>query len=850
MASLILAALIFQAQPAFDFEVKSGSGLKLSVSGIPIIEGSSLQYYENGWLKGYYSTSYSGQTIEKVDNDTVRVKYSGYNGLAFGQILYHRDGDRLKVHYDLSWNDENPAEIELTAGLLSAQALQTGMLSVEGKPTRSLKTHDYSGTGDFESRRYAPDASSFVFESPLAKLEARTSLPTTLFDARGYSQDYAEGKDIWWFGLLKMDVSKDKTTSFDVEWRVTPRPIPEPNAAKLKLTSQPSDSIIVPESEMPVIVPRPTINQLSTKSVLEFTGAYDWPAGRVRFWIPDFIGTLAKRFELPVVLPNAKHMKVDGGVSKLGLHPGGYQITITDSSISVLGEEDEGLHNGLRKLAQLAFVKSGKIVLPTGFLRDSPKLLWRGVHLFVGPEARAFQKKLWDRVLLPLGFNQAVLQCERTQWQCLPKLKESKGTMTKEELANLFKDYKAIGIDAIPLIQSFGHMEWFFTGGDNLDLAVNPQEPYTIDPRKPRSAELLKTLWGEAAALLKPSMIHFGCDEVDMIGFPNDKANWTTDLWTAQMPTLNQIASQNAAKMMIWGDEGLAPKEAVDATNGETPEIAAKRRAAIPKGTWIADWHYKESTKPEAFLPSLQLWKKEGLVPIASTWFQPDNIRSFDLAADVEHTGSLQTTWSGYFSNEQTIDDNFEQYSAMVLSAEYSWSSRFDPVARLGYDPGSIFRKLYFGMPRPITNRKGMQFYLGSGAKDLVDGDMHFKLGDPITLRSLISSADAPTSVDLSFEGKGSHIGIVLDTFNRAAVGEPVADLIVDLSGNKQVKVGLRYGQHVRSNEDLRASSRSDTVDGLSVLEIPLGESAQVKGLKLNMRNSVTGLRIHGLIIW
>ena len=850
MASLLLAALLFQTKPAFDFDVNPGSGLNLSVSGVPIIKGSTLQYYQKGWVRGYYSTTYGEESVERIDADTIRETISGYNGIATGTVTYHREGNKLKVHYDLHWGDADPAEIELTAGMISAQALQAGTLTADGAATRSLKLKKYAGGGDFENRRYAPDSSDLVFDAPLTRLEAKMSQPTTFFDARGYAQDYANGKALWWLGDLSLDVSKEKPVTFDVEWQIDPKPILDSKAVQITLASNPAKDVISPDEHMPPVVPRGVVNQLSAKKTLEFTGAYDWPAGRVRFWAADFLGGLARRFELPPVSPNAAHIQVDGGVSKLGLHPGGYQITITENSISVLGEEDEGLHDGLRRLAQLAFVQGGKLVFPTGYLRESPKIVWRGVHLFVGPEARSFQQKLWERVLLPLGFNKVVLQCERTKWDCLPNLRESKDAMTKAELGKLFDDYRAIGVEPIPLIQSFGHMEWFFKGNQNLDLAVNPKIPYTLDPRNPKSKVILDSLWAEACDLLKPTTLHFGCDEVDMRGFPNDHGSLLTDLWAMQMPVLHEIATQHDAKMMLWGDEALAPGEAIDATNGESADMAAKRRAAIPKGSWIGDWHYKADQKAEDFLPSLQLLKKSGLVPVASTWYQPDNIGSFDLAADVEHTGTLQTTWSGYTSDERTMDENFEQYSAMVLASEYSWSSRFDAVDKLGYDPGSIFRKLFYGTPRPTTQRAGDRFFQGSGTADLVDGDMHFQLGDPIALRSLISAPQAPPSVDLSISGKGSHLGLVMDTLDQCDFGEPVADLTIELADGKTLKQRILYGQQVRSSEDGAASSRADTVNGLSVLEIPFGSAATVRGLKIDSLSPSAGFRIHGMIIW
>ncbi|MDR3689485.1 MAG: hypothetical protein P4L46_08915 [Fimbriimonas sp.] len=850
MPPLLLAALMLQSKPSFDFDVRGGSGLTLSVSGVPIVKGTTVQYFEKGWVRGYYSSSNDGSHVDRIDDDTYKETFSGHSGSASGTVTYQRRGNRLLVHYDLQWGDADPAQVELSAGLISAPALQAGSLTADGAMTRSLKTHKYLGGGDFENRRYAHDSSDYVFDAPLAKVEVKTSAPTTLFDARGYDQAYAAGRALWWLGCLDLDISKERPLSFDVTWQIDAKPVPSSTPIKVALKATHSAAVIVPDEKPPVLIPKPTLNQLNFTKTLEFTGQYDWPAGLVRFWDTDFIAGLAKRFDLPKPSPKANHIKVDGGVSKLGLHPGGFQIEIREDSISVLGEEDEGLHDGLRYLARLAFVRGGKIVFPTGFLRMSPRVIWRGVHLFVGPEARSFQKKLWDRVLLPLGFNKVVLQCEQTKWDCLPALKDDKDAMSKTELASLFADYRAMDVEPIPLIQSFGHMEWYFRGGQNLDLAVNSKVPYTIDPRNPKTKESLTKLWDEACDLLKPSTLHFGCDEVGMRGFPDDHGALVTQLWSLQMPVLQQIAERHGDTMMIWGDEGLAPEEAVDAANGESKETAAKRRAAIPKGTWIGDWHYAAGPKPEKYVTSLELWKREGFVPVASSWYEPLNIASFGLAADVEHAGTLQTTWSGYTSDERAMEENFDQYSAMVLAADYSWNSRFEPPFGLAYDPAAVFRQMYYGRPRSIVPKAGDQIFQGDGTSELVDGDLHFQLGTPIALRSLISTPDAPGECDLEFRSKGAHLALAMDTVDKCDRNEPVADLTIRFTDGSVRTDRIVYGRDVRSSDDTIDLVRADSVKGLSILELPIGEGHTVAGIKIQTISPAAGIRIHGLIVW
>lgn len=586
MLALITLSIVSQAKPAFDFDLRNG--LTVRVNGIPVISGAGIQYYEDGWHKGYYSTHSESPKVTQIDSDTLEATLAGYSGLVSGSVRYHRAGNHLQVHYDLRWSGPEPAKVEANQALLSAPAVEKGTLTVDGTATRSLTEANYPNQMDMTPRRYGADAKEFVFDGPLVRLKAVTSSPTTLFDARGYDQDYADGKSVLWMGELGLDVSKDKPLAFDVDWEITPKPVSEPKTATINLVGRQA-TVVVPDSVPDPIVPHPTTNELKYSKLLDLKGKYDFPAGHVRFWESEFLSALKQRFEPAVEDKTAAPVHVDGGVSKLGFHPGGYQISITGSSISVLGEEDEGLHNGLKMLARLAVPHDGHIALPTGYLSSNPQIPWRGVHLFVGPEAPAFHRRLWERVLLPLGFNKVVLQCERTQWDCAPNLKLASDTMTKGDLAELFSWYRSKGVEPIPLIQSFGHMEWLFRGGANKELAVNPDVPYTIDPRNSGAQQLLKSLWTEAADLLKPDMIHFGCDEVDMRGFPPNSSALTTELWEKQIPFLADIAKSHGAKMMLWGDMALARGEAIDAYNADSVETAVKRRGPFqnPHGSPI-----------------------------------------------------------------------------------------------------------------------------------------------------------------------------------------------------------------------------------------------------------------------
>jgi hypothetical protein len=844
MLALLLATP--QAETPYRFEVHPTEGLRVTVRGVPVVAGTWFQVYEPDWSKQYFGSGRGGEIKTEADG-TVQFRFRSPDGLVSGTQTYRPEGDRLRVRYRFEWGGERPVRVEATAGMINAPAVQAGALVNEGVRTE-LSGRAYPKGADLNARRLTPDATRFRFDAPLAEVEATTSRPLTLFDARGYDQEWARNQSLLWFGLLDAEVSRERPLEFEVEWRFAPKPAAPPKTERLDLPVPPIPNAENPDETPLPLVPRPKDARLDPSKPVEVTGTYRYPVGRVRFW-EDFKQGVAQRFILPTPARDAKPLTVDAGVSKLGRKPGGYEITIrADGRVSVLGEEDEGLRNGLRRLATLVFAKGGKLWLPTGTLKDEPALTWRGVHLFVGPEARAFQRRLWDRVLSPMGFNQVVLQCERTQWKSVP-LDPSLNPMGRESLAGLFADYRARGVEPTPLIQSLGHMEWFFAGNRRLDLAMNPEAPYTIDPRKPETVETMRNLWAEAAELLSPKTMHFGCDEIDMRGFAPESHGLATEIWEKMMPELGKIAREHEARMMIWGDNALAPGEAVDATHGHSKEEADRRRRAIPKGASIADWHYRGDPRPQLFYPSLQLWKREGFRPIASGWYTPDNIRGFTLAADLERVGYLQTTWAGYESNEANMLLNLDQFSAMILAADYAWSARQDPVANVGYDPGALFQRLYFGRPSPVRPIPGRS--VGNGEPFRV-GTLGFRRLTPIRLRSLLvgSAVDAPSEIEIPVTGPVARLALALDAGVEAADGETIAEVAAEFADGTVVRRPLQYGRHVRTPADVRVVPYGLRQGELTGTVLELGRRGNLRRLRIRSVGSSGGLGIHGVTLW
>jgi hexosaminidase len=833
--------------PPVQFTVTPDHGLQVSFAGVPIVQGSWIQYYEPGWSKAYFSSVNSTQAVQKLANGDVVLMFRSQDGKAYGTELFSPLPDGVKATYSFGWTGEKPVDVEVTAGALWATALS--QISMDGKPARPLQALNY-GTDEINQRAYGLGGKEFVFDAPAGKITFRSVSPGwSCFDARGYSKPWAKGRDLLWLGMLSLHLAAGEVASTEAEWHFEPVVNVPTRGGFARLDAAPLSQALMPSEDSFPLLPKPKQAMLNKDDpmVLDDELGVDLP-GSVPYIQQELGDAIKRRWDVPgFAVRESRSPRVFIRLQNLGLPAEGYEIRINRKTALILGQDLLGLKHAVDTFAQLLFARNAKMCLPSGIIRDWPSAAWRGVHLFVGPNALAFHKRLWDRVLRPLKFDHVVLECERTAWRALGN-PPPPGYMKRDDLVRLFDYYRDQGIEPIPLIQSFGHMDWLLGLKQNQDAALYPDPATTLDPRSQKAKDLIYKIWDEAIALLRPKAVHFGLDEVDA-KWPTQDPGLMTQLWQTQLAYLSAIAAQHHVGLMCWGDQCLAPGEAVDATLGDSKDDAKTRRTAIPKGAMVTDWHYKNDPSPDRFLPSLALWKAEGIMPIASTWFRPENIRGFYLAAIQQGAGTLQTTWAGHQSDEKNMLREYRQFAAMVVAADYAWSGRQDDWDKLGYDAGEVFARMYFQEPSRLTPVAGWS--LGGGAATTRVGDVQFKLMQPYWLRSLLTDQTARLPQDLVIETpalKGSEVAFALDTTVPAEEGKPVAQVEIESESGVLAKVDIIYGQEVRAVTDSKSNTIAPRNGGLSLMRIKLPNGPTViRRITFRGTSSYAGLRVHGI---
>lgn len=843
MATMLSLILLASTSP-IEVEFRPRTGLFFDAAGVSLSQGSFIQYYKPGWSRGYYSTNWNDQTVTKTANGS-KVTFKSSDGRVDGTVTIEKTPNGFTADYNLAWNGNEAANVEVSFAHLWAPAFEAGKVLVDGRETRRPSVRLPIGN-DPKIRFFGGEGTTFQFDAPFATLQAKVIGATAyVFDGRGYTGDFAQNRELFWFGLSDVPTSPGKPAKFQVEWTFTPKKVvsaPDIKNIATKATSLPSAK--APRTTTLPMVPQPKEHRTLTGD------GYRWMDFRLVRLTQQWAAPLAflhSRFDLSTYAPKNTGAWTWSKADQM-LPAGGYTLRVEGGKLSVIGQDDEGMRNGMMRAVGLTTVKNGELIIPPVEIRDWPSNGWRGLHMFVGPKAPEFQGRMTDRLLTPLMFNQVVLQCERTAWDSTPGTSVGL-TMSKPDLARLFAQYRSSGIEPTPLIQSFGHMEWLFQNNKNLDIALNPKVPYAIDPRNPKSRTLLSKIWSEAVALLNPKILHFGLDEVDMRGMPDDD-QLVTDLWNLHVPWLGELAKSHGKEMMIWGDQMLAPGEAPDAALGDAKAHAAARRSVLPKGTWIADWHYINNANP-AIYKSLELFKNAGMKPVATSWNRPENIKGFFKAAESQGGAVLQSTWAGYESTEQNMLRESSQFVAYLLAGEYAWSGRSELARDLPYQPSALFQRLMYAEPSPLKARAGAALSWSPSGTKLVIGDYEFAKQAPISLYDPLTAIGVkqPKSIALSTPGLKSN-SLVAAISVRSPLDElaEVATVVVKFADGKTKLFPVRYGQHVRVARENRSPMVSAASEGISAVLCDFSE-IESRPVEVKMVGKVftAGVQLHGI---
>lgn len=730
-------------------------GLSVSYGGVGIIRNSSMWLHNPSWTFNYYGLPHMKDAVQVRDIDGGKEALLTHRCPEFeADERITVKGNRLVRQLDFRLTkDVKDADLEYCFGTIHAapilgrpfSAVLGGGKTVAGTVPVRCKTRDSW------SAQLTPDPlKRIAFDSRIGKITIDVSgEPATMIitDYRLNQYESADAPPVFWAGT-NIHLEYGRRYSQTVTLTIDPlpdRPEREP-ADPVETAATEHADLRVPSAGQVHVIPEPQQMKLTDvdfaldENTLIVVGetAYSEDCRGAQSFAEEV--KLLYGFEPKIaresVLRQAQHAQNKGvilvgeaalnktladaaqreGISAPN-RAEGYALKVTPNRVLVVGYDRAGSFYGMQTLKQLLKASGKGIAIQGCEISDWPSLRFRGVHLFTGSRAYDFHKKLIDRILTRYKMNNIILEVDFIKWKSAPEI----AVPFSEDQADVKReiDYARRNfIEINPLLQSLGHCDHLFMAGKNRDIAENPDRPYAYCVSNPRTYPYVFKLYDETIELFgKPRFVHIGHDEVtEPGGFPRCeqcKKRTAEQIFVDDTLKMHEHMAKSGARIMMWGDMMLARGDSPDATNAKSVESAKWIRSQLPKDVVITDWHYA-AAKPDEY-KSLDVFMREGYDTIAATWYTPANIEAFAKQAKaVGAMGLLQTTWAGFDSNEDNLKASFNQFSAIILAAEYAWNSSRTDLEHLPYNADEEFRRAWNPAPIDVAPRKGFTLDLSS----------------------------------------------------------------------------------------------------------------------------------------
>jgi hexosaminidase len=268
-----------------------------------------------------------------------------------------------------------------------------------------------------------------------------------------------------------------------------------------------------------------------------------------------------------------------------------------------------------------------------------------------------------------LGINTLIMEWEGTYPFEKHPMIPNRYAYTKAEIVSFIKYCNGLGIDVIPLQQSFGHVEYILRNDRYKDLREDQKDFSQVCPLQTRQDSALFTdLYTELASTHTSKYIHIGGDETYLLGHDERcrlmaAKEGKSKLYIDYIKMLCNIVIRLGKIPVLWADIALKYPDAIK---------------LLPKSTVFIDWNYgwdmSHFGDHRKLLESgYQVWGAPALRSSPDNYFLTqwekhfNNIRNFvPAAAKLGYKGIVMTSWStsGVYSPVfESEDDMAEEYA-------------------------------------------------------------------------------------------------------------------------------------------------------------------------------------------
>ncbi len=277
--------------------------------------------------------------------------------------------------------------------------------------------------------------------------------------------------------------------------------------------------------------------------------------------------------------------------------------------------------------------------------------------------------KRFAKTLSESGINTLVMEWEGTFPFKKHPLIPNRYAYTKDEIKSFISYCGTLGIDVIPLQQSFGHVEYILRHERYKDLREDQKDYSQVCPLEEEGNKKLFTdLFTEIAAVHPSKYFHIGGDETYLLGHcekcrKKAAIEGTSKLYIDHIKMLCDIVISLGKIPVLWADIALKHPEAIK---------------QLPPQTIFVDWNYgwdmnNFGDHERLMQAGYEVWGAPALRSHPDNYFLTQwekhfkNIRDFVPAGRrLGYKGMIMTSWStsGQYSPVfETSDDIIDLYA-------------------------------------------------------------------------------------------------------------------------------------------------------------------------------------------
>ncbi len=266
--------------------------------------------------------------------------------------------------------------------------------------------------------------------------------------------------------------------------------------------------------------------------------------------------------------------------------------------------------------------------------------------------------------LVLMGYGMAMLYTEDTvELPSRPYFGYMRGRYTHEELREIDDYAHAYGIELIPCIECFGHMEKYLLWREAAPIRDTER---VLLAREDATFAFLDELIGTVSSCFRSRRIHIGMDEaLDMgLGQFLSRHGYVPPLtiFNEYMGRLTGILEKHGLHPMMWSDMYFRASNKHNAYWEKDIEIPAETVAAIPENMDLVYWHYGEKPGCDGYMLEKHKALSRRTVYAGGMWSWCGHFPEHHLTADSMREGLTACRENGVRDAMMTLwlNDNAE----------------------------------------------------------------------------------------------------------------------------------------------------------------------------------------------